>query len=556
MGHQLSFLIGMMFSTFSIYQASAGERLFEDSYALVVGVGHFANKHWPTLTHARKDAEGVAQFLALQGYDVYEIYDENATRTNILTVLGEQIAPELTEDDRVVVLFSGHGETRTISGEDFGYIIPYDGDQRYGTWISMTEMREASRQMTAARHQLFIFDACYGGQFAAKGVLSATSEDHPRYVEKISRDKARQYLTAGGKNEVVLAGGPHGYSYFTGYLLSALKGAADFNGDTYITMSELAAYLGPAASNWDHTPRWGSLYGHEQGNFWFRAPEAVAWSSGAVLAGSTPPRFGLKGDSDSAPQHTEQGAMATSLLPPTARGPSVTERAGMVFRDRLADGRPCPYCPEMVSVPPGKVVTGPQPVSIERPFAIGKYEVTFSEWDACVENRGCSYKPSDQGWGRDTKPVINVSWNDAKEYVNWLSNRTGKSYRLLSELEWEYAARAGVTDERFWDGESAEACQFANVHDWASQRQNPSFSWPIHDCDDGFVHTAPVGSFQPNDFSLADVLGNVREWTEERVLRGGSWSKEPKYVHLGNRHLEAADKHADDIGLRIARDLE
>jgi uncharacterized caspase-like protein len=218
----------------SILQASADEKFFANSYALVVGIGQYADRYWPNLACARKDAEGMSEFLKPQGYHVCEVYDESATRTSILTVLGERIAPELTEGDRIAVFFSGHGQTRSIGSEDFGYIIPYDGGQRYGTWISMTEMREASRQMAAARHQLFIFDACYGGQFAAKGILSATSENHPRYVEKISRDKARQYLTAGGKNEVVLAGGPHGYSYFTGYLLSTLKGAADFNGDTIL----------------------------------------------------------------------------------------------------------------------------------------------------------------------------------------------------------------------------------------------------------------------------------------------------------------------------------
>jgi formylglycine-generating enzyme required for sulfatase activity len=111
-------------------------------------------------------------------------------------------------------------------------------------------------------------------------------------------------------------------------------------------------------------------------------------------------------------------------------------------------------CPEMVVVPAGEFTMGsndfdrekpPHKVTIGKPFAVGKFEVTFAEWDACVAATGCKQKPGDEGWGRGKRPVIYVSWNDAKEYAAWLSKKTGKSYRLLSEAEWEYAARAGTT---------------------------------------------------------------------------------------------------------------
>ena len=124
-------------------------------------------------------------------------------------------------------------------------------------------------------------------------------------------------------------------------------------------------------------------------------------------------------------------------------------RPGRVFRD-CADG-----CPEMVVLPAGEFTMGsnehdsekpPHRVVIQRPFAVGKFEVTFAEWDACVaEGRLATTGPSDQGWGKGRRPVIHVSWDDAKEYAGWLSRKTGKSYRLLSEAEWEYAARAGTT---------------------------------------------------------------------------------------------------------------
>ena len=238
-----------------------------------------------------------------------------------------------------------------------------------------------------------------------------------------------------------------------------------------------------------------------------------------------------------------------------ARGPAV----GEVFRD-------CDRCPEMVAVPAGSFTMGspssesgrdgdegPQrQVEISSPFAVGVYEVTFAEWDACVSDGGCGgYHPDDQGWGRGRRPVINVSWDDAKAYASWLSRETGESYRLLSEAEWEYAARAGTATARYW-GESASGQRgYANGADRTAKRHQSG--WTVVDCDDGHYRTAPVGSFRPNRFGLHDVLGNVWEWVEDcwhdsyagaprdghawlgddggdcsrRVLRGGSWGRLP-----------------------------
>src|ERR1700730_1185876 len=116
----------------------------------------------------------------------------------------------------------------------------------------------------------------------------------------------------------------------------------------------------------------------------------------------------------------------------------------------------CAGCPQMVVIPAGEFTMGSPPseqgaetqhrVTIAAAFAVGKFEITFDEWGACVKDGGCDgYRPDDQHWGRGKRPVIDVSWEKAKAYVNWLSARTGKTYRLLSEAEWEYAARAGTT---------------------------------------------------------------------------------------------------------------
>ena len=180
--------------------------------------------------------------------------------------------------------------------------------------------------------------------------------------------------------------------------------------------------------------------------------------------------------------------------------------AGEVFRD-------CPSCPEMVVLPAGIFTMGSRdkrsryhPVTIAQPFAVGRYEVTFAEWDACVAQGGCKgYQPADNNWGRDRRPVINVSWEDVQDYLYWLDRKTGESYRLLSEAEWEYAVRAGTTADNYWgDSASSEICAYANV---SGQR----FA-----CAQGEREvTAPVGSFRPNPFGLYDMIGNVQEWTAD-----------------------------------------
>ena len=178
--------------------------------------------------------------------------------------------------------------------------------------------------------------------------------------------------------------------------------------------------------------------------------------------------------------------------------------AGKVFRDSLADGS---SGPEMVWIPAGSFRMGDIQgggYSNEKPvhrvsvgkFAMGKFEVTFAEYDKFAEATGKS-KPSDNGWGRGNRPVINVSWNDATAYAKWLSNQTGKTYRLPIEAEWEYAARAG-TETKYWWG-----------NDVGSNRANCSNS----DCKDSFEYTSPVGSFFANQFGLYDTVGNLWEWT-------------------------------------------
>jgi formylglycine-generating enzyme required for sulfatase activity len=240
-------------------------------------------------------------------------------------------------------------------------------------------------------------------------------------------------------------------------------------------------------------------------------------------------------------------------------------------------------CPMMVVVPAGKFTMGspvgspdteehfkklerPQhEVTFAKPFAVGRFDVTFAEWDVCVEAGACPrnsfFVASDNDWGRGDHPVINVSWDDARLYVAWLSRMTGKEYRLLSEAEWEYAARAGTTTAYYWGDDVGK--DNANCNGCGSQ-------W------DG-KQTAPVGSFKPNGFGLYDMYGNVWQWVEDtyhenyegapndgsawigsshsHVLRGGSWSDVPSYLRAALRSTEPFDTRGDGLGFRLARTL-
>jgi len=212
---------------------------------------------------------------------------------------------------------------------------------------------------------------------------------------------------------------------------------------------------------------------------------------------------------------------------------------GQTFRD-CTD-----VCPEMVVVPAS---TAGSKVSIPQPIAVGKFEVTFAEWDACVAGGGCKHKPVDRGWGRGKQPVIDVSWDDAtNEYLPWLSKKTGKTYRLLTEAEWEYAARAGTTTKYFWGDDIGKGN--ANCVGCGSQWDNKQ--------------TAPVGSFKSNAFGLYDMHGNVWEWCEDkydastssRVLRGGSWNDFPDVLRSAFRYSFLPGVRISFIGFRLARTL-
>ncbi|MDJ0865058.1 MAG: formylglycine-generating enzyme family protein [Myxococcota bacterium] len=264
--------------------------------------------------------------------------------------------------------------------------------------------------------------------------------------------------------------------------------------------------------------------------------------------------------------------LASAVTAALASGAGAQELpAPQVFRDRLADGTPGP---ELVVIPAGRFRMGDlqgdgdpderpaREVTFPRPFAIGRYEVTFDEYEQFCRATG-NPVPDDSGFGRGRRPVVSATWQDALAYGLWLSEQTGQRYRLPSEAEWEYAARGG-TVTRFWWGDEP-----------GTGRANCSGCDASWDGDS----TAPVGRLAANPFGLYDVLGNLWEWTADcyhssyegvpsdgrphvyrdcgqKVIRGGSWVVPPREIRAANRWRVYPMAPSDEIGFRVVREIE
>ncbi len=267
-------LISMSLISFKISAEEAIASYYDTSYALVIGINKYPSSNWENLDCAVKDAKGMEAFLKNQGFEIIPLYNEHATKNNIISKMQNCIARLVQTNDRVVIFFSGHGYTENLGGKDWGYIVPYDAEGDSASYISMEELRAMSQIMGIAKHQLFIMDACYSGLLGSKG--GGVDPNIPNYIKEVTRRPARQIITAGCKGEQVADGGPEEYSFFTGYLLEALKESlADLDGDGYITFKELSSYLIPRASNSLSTPTARSLQGHDLGEFVFESTRRV-----------------------------------------------------------------------------------------------------------------------------------------------------------------------------------------------------------------------------------------------------------------------------------------
>jgi formylglycine-generating enzyme required for sulfatase activity len=275
--------------------------------------------------------------------------------------------------------------------------------------------------------------------------------------------------------------------------------------------------------------------------------------------------------------------------------------AGSLFRD-------CTECPEMLVVPRGSFLMGspvseprrfeeegPQhSVTFARPFAVGRTPVTRADYELFVQatarndSNDCASMSAEGRWvstaGLNWRnpgfeqtaehPVVCVSWEDASAYAQWLSIKSGRAYRLLSEAEYEYMARAGSTTAFAWGDSDEDMCAHANGFDASARRVYPD--WPAADCDDGYAFTAPVRAFPANAFGISGAIGNVFQWTEDcfvdsyagaptdgsartepgcelRVIRGGSWLNSGRGLRSAMRDIDRQRDRYTNVGLRVAR---
>ena len=340
----------------------------------------------------------------------------------------------------------------------------------------------------------------------------------------------------------------------------------------------------PPCTNWSYKPgidaseaSWSSEGGHIQraGEPYSVAPgETVTEALFFIVFHEDEPSFTRW----SVDYNFAEGVQAAQTQ--TAPAAPATPAPGSSFHDWLSSGD---EGPEMVVIPAGRFRMGDlsgagyddekpvHEVVFARPFAISKYEVTFEDYDKFTYPN----KVDDAGLGRGRRPVFNVSWDEANVYAAWLSAETGKRYRLPTEAEWEYAARAGSTTKYHFGNDKSQLCQYANHGDATF---DSALQLEAEGCADGDLFPAVVGRYRPNAFGLYDMYGNLWEWVQDcwkdsyagaptdgsawtsgdcgqRVVRGGSWFYNPRNLRSAYRHWITRSASGDSQGFRLVQDL-
>lgn len=509
----------------------------EPRSALVIG--NAAYKAGP-LANPRNDASDVGRVLTGLGFDV--TIRQDASKRQIEEEI-RAFGARLRKGGIGLFFYAGHA---VQNREGRNYLVPIDAeigseaDLAYETVdvaLLLDHMEQAQNRIN-----IVLLDACRNNPFRglfrspARG-LSAVQAASGTFVA---------YATQPGN---VAEDGSGRNSPFTKNLILSLEHP---DSDIHRVFSRVTAGVSEETAR--RQVPWVS---HSlTGDFYFKGtPAAPAAAAPAVQMAALPPKT-------PAPSPAAVDALSGDLqrLAP-----------GTTFRD-------CAVCPEMVVIPPGRFRMGspfseegrrrdegPQhPVTIARKFAVGKFEVTFDEWAACYREYGCKEEANDYNWGRGRRPAVGVSWEDAKAYTQWLSRKTGRRYRLLSEAEWEYVARAGT------------ATPFSTGTSISPQQANYDAKGTYAGSVSGAQRPAPVGRFPPNAFGVHDMHGNVWEWVEDcpsenylgapedgsawtrdcdrRVGRGGAWNSTPENVRSASRMPMNAGAQMTDTGLRVARD--
>jgi len=542
----------------------------ESRIALVIGNNEYRNI--PKLKNAVNDAKTIKDELTKLGFQV--IYRTNANRRQMHQAVNEFIR-RLSEDTAGVVYYSGHG--MQIQGSN--YLLPVDilranyaEDVVYDA-ISMNRLL-ARMSSVSTKFSLVILDACrdnpFGRSMGGKGLAAPSSNASGIMV-----------IYAAGANQEALDrlsihdSNPN--SLFTREFVKSLR-KPNLTVPQLVYDARRAVITQARSVGHVQTP---AIYDESIGTFIFNPdgtqspPPPLPPSKIKLTIRSNVPA----GQAQVFIDNAALGMAPLELnLTPGIHQLRLEADGYETWSQELKITRPYfvqaqltkkpperkPFEPEMVQIPGGCFQMGSPPSEQGRQndekqhqvcvkaFQIGKYEITNAQYRAFKPSHN-SGDYNGHNLNGDQQPVVRVSWQDAYAYTQWLARQTGKKYRLPTEAEWEYAARAGTTTSRYWGNDPDQACKYANVHDRTSKRV---FSWPWthHDCDDGYAVTAPVGRFKPNAFGLYDMLGNVWEFTcsdynnpyngSEKVcsnsgsshaLRGGCWYYKPRSVRAAYR---------------------
>ena len=568
-------------------------------YAVLIGIDRY--KSWPALRNPVKDARQIKEILDRRYYidQFMELYDGDASKAAIIRLFGGLIETTRPEDS-VMIFYSGHGFLDPMSNT--GFWIPVDGGvDRYAqeNWIPNAQIRGFIGRMKA-RHVALVADSCFSGD-----ILDPTRGAAPDIVGEYFRNAykrvSRQVLTSGA-SEAVPDSSP-----FALQLRLALEGNRRPYLDPLMLYDEIR--LGVAGT----TPLFGSLKeaGHQEGgSFLLFLKDAAAPSAPAGAGPAAGPTVivrkaygSIEVEARTAGDLYLDGALQVSVL---ARGGARIDNVeaglhavGMRYKDSESethrvsvqrDGTAVvefvyvPQVLDMMYVQGGTFLMGDASKEAdddEKPvhqvtvggFFLSRHEVTFEQYDRFCDETGRD-PPGDEGWGRETRPVVNVSWLDAAEFCNWLSENEGLApfytisggsvsvddaadgYRLPTEAEWEYAAGggAGSGGTKYAGGEGLD-----------------EVAW--HKGNAGGT-THPVGEKEPNELGLYDMSGNVWEWCNDwysgyaaeaqddpqgpdsggdRIVRGGSWYSEPREARVSYRATFGPADHDNDLGFRPAR---
>ena len=495
--------------------------------ALVIGNGKYAYK---SLKNPINDATDMKTVLESLGFNV--IFKTNLNQAGMDKAL-RQFGSLLSEKKGVgFFYYAGHG----ARANGHNYLIPIDNNRiavQNDLQYYAIDAQKVLSTMQDAKNQvnIIVLDACRDNPYKgadrslAKGLNQMVSPKGSIIAFATSEGKTASDKSKNGRNGL-----------FTSHLIAALKAAKKNHqrvDDMFMAVSEVV-----------------TKESHGKQEPWQLSSLKRPFCFGGCLGVASTATV-------------QQVAVVKPSVHPVKVRPSVPRPkvSKKVFRDTLKDGS---KGPEMVKIPAGSFQMGDiqgggaydekpvHKVSVKA-FAMGKYEVTFAEFDKFAEATGRE-KPFGLGWGRGNRPVINVSWHSAVAYAKWLSEQTGHSYRLPTEAEWEYAARAG-TSTKYWWG-----------NDIGRNKAN------CYQCGSSFDYTAPVGSFKANPFGLYDTAGNVWEWTcseyndkyqgsekvcnhnaSEFVLRGGSWNDKPQSSRSASRYWLMSFIGLRDYGFRLVR---